>query len=65
MNAHPDDRDILELGLPTIADIACFPYTALAEEGGIDLSAYPDGLQWIDRMKRIPGFITMPGISSN
>jgi len=55
-------RDFLELGHPTIADIACFPYTAMAGEGGIDLAPYPKILQWIERMKRLPGFIPMPGI---
>lgn len=62
MDDHLATRQYLELEHPTIADIACFPYTAMAGEGGIDLSAYPNILQWIERMKRIPGFITMPGI---
>ncbi|ARN19094.1 glutathione S-transferase family protein [Piscinibacter gummiphilus] len=46
----------------TLGDIACFPYTALAGEGGIDLAAYPHILAWIDRLRRLPGFIPMPGI---
>jgi glutathione S-transferase len=62
MDAHLANREFLELGYPTIGDIACFPYTALAGEGGISLDPYPNILRWIDRMKRIPGFITMPGI---
>lgn len=64
MNDHLTDRAFLELGHPTIADIACFPYTAMAGEGGIDLTPYPHVLQWIDRMKRMPGFIPMPGIAA-
>lgn len=55
-------RRFLELEHPTIADIACFPYTALAGEGGIDLSEYKNVLAWIERIKRLPGFIPMPGI---
>ena len=62
MDAHLATREFLELGHPTIGDLACFPYTAMAGEGGIDLSVYPNILAWIERMKRIPGFITMPGI---
>ncbi|MNW12135.1 Disulfide-bond oxidoreductase YfcG [compost metagenome] len=62
MDAHLAGREFLELGHPTIADIACFPYTALAGEGGIDLAPYPNVLAWIERMKRLPGFISMPGI---
>ncbi|SAL72585.1 glutathione S-transferase domain-containing protein [Caballeronia udeis] len=62
MNEHLATREWLELGHPTIADIACFPYTALAGEGGIDLNQYPNLRSWIKRMKALPGFITMPGI---
>lgn len=62
MDDHLATRNFLELDHPTIGDIACFPYTAMAGEGGIDLSVYPNILKWIERMKRIPGFIPMPGI---
>jgi glutathione S-transferase len=62
MDAHLANREFLALDHPTIADIACFPYTAMAGEGGIDLAPYPNILKWIDRMKRVPGFIPMPGI---
>jgi glutathione S-transferase len=62
MDAHLSDRAFVALEHPTIADIACFPYTAMAGEGGIDLAPYPNILRWIDRMKRVPGFIPMPGI---
>ncbi|WP_426390809.1 glutathione S-transferase family protein [Variovorax sp. R-27] len=62
MDDHLAHRQFLELDRPTIADIACFPYTALAGEGGIDLSAYKNVLAWIERIKRLPGFIPMPGI---
>jgi len=62
MDAHLANRQFLALDHPTVADIACFPYTALAGEGGIDLAPYPNILKWIGRMKRVPGFIPMPGI---
>jgi glutathione S-transferase len=47
---------------PTIADIACFPYVMLSEEGGICRLPYPAIRRWTDRVKRIPGFTLMPGI---
>ncbi|MSQ20310.1 MAG: glutathione S-transferase family protein [Betaproteobacteria bacterium] len=47
---------------PTIADIACFPYIMLSEEGGISREDYPAIRRWTDRVKGIKGFITMPGI---
>jgi len=47
---------------PGIADIACFPYVMLSEEGGISRQQYPAIRRWTDRVKRIPGFIVMPGV---
>ena len=47
---------------PTIADIACFPYVMLSDEGGIPREDYPAVRRWTDRIKAIPGFIEMPGI---
>jgi glutathione S-transferase len=62
MDDHLANREWLELGRPTIGDLACFPYTAMAGEGGIDLAPYRNILKWIERVKRMPGFIPMPGI---
>jgi glutathione S-transferase len=47
---------------PTIADIACFPYIMLSEEGGISRQDFAAIRRWCDRFKRVPGFIVMPGI---
>ena len=47
---------------PTVADIACFPYTILSEEGGVMREDYPAVRRWTDRVKRIPGFVAMPGV---
>ncbi|UYO01193.1 MAG: glutathione S-transferase family protein [Devosia sp.] len=47
---------------PTTADIACFPYVMLSEEGGISRQDYPALRRWTDRVRRIPGFIVMSGI---
>ena len=49
-------------GRPTIADIACFPYVALSEEGGISRMPYPAIRRWTDRVKRVPGFVPMSGV---
>lgn len=62
LNQHLAKREWLELDRPTIADIAVFPYVALAHEGGIDLTPYPHILAWIERIKGLPGFVPMPGI---
>jgi glutathione S-transferase len=47
---------------PTVADLACFPHVMLAPEGGIALLDYPALRRWTQRVKKIPGFIAMPGI---
>lgn len=57
-----EDRLCLADQRPTIADIACFPYVALAGEGGISLNDYPALRRWIQRIKGLPNFIGMPGI---
>jgi glutathione S-transferase len=47
---------------PTIADLACFPYVMLSEEGGISRLPYPAIRRWGERVKHLPGFIPMSGI---
>lgn len=56
-------RDWLELGRPTVADVVCFPYVALAPQGGVSLDAYPRVRAWIARIEALPGFIPMPGLA--
>lgn len=62
MNAHLANLDWLACGRLTIADVACFPYVALAPEGGVTLSAYGNVGRWLDRIKALPGYVGMPGI---
>jgi glutathione S-transferase len=57
-----NDRKWLTGSNPTIADIACFPYAALAREGQLELDNYPAVLAWVERLKELPGFIPMEGI---
>jgi glutathione S-transferase len=61
MEAHLGDRLWLEVDRPTIADIACFPYIALASEGKIALQAYPNVVAWIERVKQLPNYVNLPG----
>jgi glutathione S-transferase len=46
----------------TIADIAVYPYIALAPEGKIDLSLYPAVKAWLSRIQALPGYVGMPGM---
>lgn len=52
----------LALPQPTIADIACFPYIAMSHEGGIMRDDYPAIRRWMERVRRLPRFVGMPGI---
>ena len=56
MEAHLAGRDFLVGEAPTIADIALYPYTSMAEQGGYDLSALPHINAWLARMRALPGF---------
>jgi glutathione S-transferase len=62
LDNHLAQREWLELGHPTIADVAVFPYVALARDGKIDLDKYPHVLAWLDRVKRLPNFVSAIGI---
>ncbi|MGA9379543.1 MAG: glutathione S-transferase C-terminal domain-containing protein, partial [Phormidium sp.] len=62
LDKHLSTRNWLEFERTTIADIAVFPYIALAPDGKIDLTPYPNVLVWIDRIKQLPGYIPMAGL---
>ncbi|WP_205617606.1 glutathione S-transferase family protein [Pelomicrobium methylotrophicum] len=62
MNGHLASREWLECGRPTIADLACFPYVALAYQGGISIEDYRHVKAWVERIKALPGFTPMPGM---
>lgn len=55
-------QNFLAANRPTVADIACFPYVALAPDGGVPLDPYPAIRLWSRRLRSLPGFIEMPGI---
>lgn len=59
---HLQERHWLELERPTIADVACFAYIGLAEDGKVSLQAYPNVTNWIERIKQLPGYVGMPGL---
>ncbi|MFB2833046.1 glutathione S-transferase family protein [Floridanema evergladense] len=62
IDTHLQDRNWLECNSATIADIACYPYVGLAPEGKVALEPYPNILAWIDHIKQLPGYETMPGL---
>ena len=49
--------DWLALDHATIADIACYPYVAVAPEGVLSLGKYPATSAWLRRFEALPGWI--------
>ena len=62
MQARLGEREWLAAGHATIADVACFPYIALAPMGDVALDPYPGVVAWIERFQKLPGFLDMPGL---
>lgn len=46
----------------SIADVAMYPYLALAPEGAVDLRPYPALRAWLDRIQQLPGYVGMHGM---
>ncbi|XOT95740.1 glutathione S-transferase family protein [Alcaligenes pakistanensis] len=44
---------------PSIADVALFPYTCMAEQGGYDLQPYPSLRRWLERMQALEGYVPL------
>jgi len=55
-------RDWLVGDSVSLADLAIYPYLALAPEGGIDIGAYANIVAWFQRISTLPGYVSMPGI---
>ncbi|MBU3055305.1 glutathione S-transferase family protein [Pseudomonas indica] len=47
---------------PSIADLAVYPYAALAGDGGLDLAPYTHLNAWFTRLQALPGYIGMTGL---
>jgi glutathione S-transferase len=57
MDQHLARNDFFAAGRYTIADIALYAYTSVADQGGFDLAAYPAVQVWLARVAAQPGFI--------
>jgi glutathione S-transferase len=57
LDRHLAGRSFLVGDTYSIADIAVFAYSHVAEEAGLDTSAYPSFLAWRDRIRAQPGFV--------
>jgi glutathione S-transferase len=59
MDEHLAGRDWFVGSSLSLADIALYAYTHVAEEGGFDLSAYPGVERWLARVAAEPGYVAM------
>jgi glutathione S-transferase len=59
MDDHLADRDWFVGNGPSLADVALFAYTHVAEAGGFALSDYPHVKAWLARVAALPGYVPM------
>ncbi len=45
---------------PTIADVACYPYVAMASEGNLSTAPFPAVCRWLARIETLPGYVPPP-----
>jgi glutathione S-transferase len=57
MEEHLGRNDYFVGGRYSVADIALYAYTHVADEGGFDLGCYPAILAWLERVCSQPGYI--------
>jgi glutathione S-transferase len=57
LDRHLADRTFLVGDRYSIADIAVFAYSHVAEEAGVDPSGYPSFLAWLARIRAQPRFV--------
>ena len=60
MNAQLAGYRFLAGDHPTIADMACYPYVAMAGEGEVDLAPFKNVNAWIERIQALDGYIPLP-----
>ncbi|MFL6862927.1 MAG: glutathione S-transferase family protein [Allosphingosinicella sp.] len=59
MDEHLGTRAFFVGDALSLADIALYAYTHVAEEGGFDLSRYPAVEDWLARVAAAPGYVPM------
>jgi glutathione S-transferase len=59
MDEHLAERSFFVGDRMSLADIALYAYTHVAEDGGFDLGRYPAVTDWIARIASTPGYLPM------
>ena len=61
LKPNADARSMAKWGA-NIADIALYPYLALAPEARLDLQPFPAVRAWLTRIQQLDGYVGMPGM---
>lgn len=64
LNQHLAQSAWLAAAHITIADIALYPYIALATEGKADLRGFPAIVTWIKQIQNLHAYVSMAGIDT-
>jgi glutathione S-transferase len=59
LEAHLAEREWTVGSSPTLADLALYGYTHVADEGGCDLARYPAIRRWLERVAAQPAHVTI------
>ena len=59
MENHLKTHDYFAAGQLTVADIALYGYTHVADRCDFDLATFPAIRAWLRRVEQTPGFVTM------
>jgi glutathione S-transferase len=59
MERHLDGRGIFVGDGPTVADLALYAYTHVADEGGFELGRFPAIGEWLGRISSLPGYVSI------
>jgi len=61
MERHLSEREFFVGDRYSIADIALYAYTHVADEGGFELESRPAIERWLERVRTQPGHVTLSG----
>ena len=59
MDEHLSGREWFVASKPSLADVALYAYTHVAEEGGFSLAALTNVRNWIGRVEKQPGYVPL------
>ncbi len=59
MESHLADRQFLVADAVTVADLALYAYTHVADEGGFELDRFAAIGAWLERVRDLPGYVSI------